>query len=133
MKLVTKAEAIQLLRNAIALKGEDYVYPVPDNDFGPGCLYVKNGQPDCIVGHALAELGVPVEKMEYRNDDSCREADVISADSIGQNEAKLISAYGLAFTGGAMEVLSVAQVLQDRGESWGFSLEEAIRLTSHLD
>jgi hypothetical protein len=57
---VTLDDALTAVRKAVDEKGADYVYGA-EHDF---CIYAEQvegvAQPRCIVGHALAYLGVPL-------------------------------------------------------------------------
>jgi hypothetical protein len=63
---IGKEQAIALLERAVQEKGADYTYtPIRVASYGEKCLYATpdKAAPSCIVGHALAYVGVPVEKL----------------------------------------------------------------------
>jgi hypothetical protein len=109
---INAARAIQLLKSAVKGK-EDYVY-----DRGSErCLYVKDGQPSCLVGHALVKQGWPI-------------ADVASLDSDGGipiAARTLNRVYPDLVSPNAARIFSRAQIAQDGGETWGSALNAAIR------
>lgn len=48
------------LDRAIEKRGADYVYP--ERELAT-CYYVIDGEPSCLVGEVLVDLGVPIEKL----------------------------------------------------------------------
>lgn len=64
----TMTQVLDLLDEVIAEVGPDYVYPedhkrsLPPGG-GPGCMYVHDGQYDCIAARVFGKLGVPVETL----------------------------------------------------------------------
>lgn len=121
MKKINAYEVLRLLTKAVNLKGEDYVYPRKSS--GMACHYAFNGEPDCIVGHVLVDLGIPVEDLMFRP--GALTAADIARGSIGTNFADLEAWYGLKFTKTAEEMLVKAQFCQDIQHTWGWALEEA--------
>lgn len=139
-KELTRELAIELLGQAVAEKGEDYVYA---NEEQPGsCTYVHGYRdvtvmetefnveetetiqvapltPGCLVGNALHRFGVPLEAFaELGLNDDTPVATALSD----------LEAHGyLTYTRGAQIVLSVAQNNQDQGCTWGASVETAVR------
>lgn len=61
---------VKALREVAAEAGPDYTYPdewreqAGEGEDGGQCRYVVNGQPACLIGRALAALGVPVAALE---------------------------------------------------------------------
>jgi hypothetical protein len=53
----TERKLVDALRE-VAAGRPDYAYEPPGD--GVECLYVHNGAPSCLVGHALHRLGVPL-------------------------------------------------------------------------
>lgn len=101
----------------IAEQGEDFVYqPLADR----GCVYVKDGQPDCIVGRYLASVGVPLERLSYAD----REAVSGGMGALGlvsnlRNEKILAADHESAL------ILSRIQRFQDEGIAWGEAFDRA--------
>lgn len=117
---LTYARALVLLREVIAEKGEDYVYPRRDaRDVGHGvvvtCFYAEYDQPSCIVGHVLHRAGVPLDQMAVIEgltpvDDAARPWFAEHADD------------------DARRLLNEVQANQDEQHSWGESLRLALEL-----
>jgi hypothetical protein len=113
-----------LMEGAVALKGEDYVYPKraeSEDEIGwGGCDYVRDGQPSCIVGHVLVAAGVPVEQLAAHEGNSAwtvvpalkPEWGGVDDDSHYYPESSPIA-----------RALDKAQSLQDAGSTWGEALE----------
>lgn len=51
----------ELLRQAVADRGEDFVYEKPDGS--NQCMYVHSDGPGCIVGYVLHAAGVSLEAL----------------------------------------------------------------------
>ena len=106
----------QLLAEAVAEKGADYVYTTPDGEQGnedvsPNCFYVHGFQPGCIVGHVLHKAGVSLASL--REEESNNASGVLS--SLRPD---------LPYEPGVDVLLNEAQQAQDQGVPWG----EAVRL-----
>lgn len=84
-----------------------------------GCVYAYDGQPDCIVGYLLAELGVPVADMDYTSVERLSFSD----HTISRAEDDIAREYGIEFTSDAIDFLTGIQAMQDAGESWGASFD----------
>ena len=114
---ITKPQALRALREAVALKGADFTYEMVNR----GCVYTENGQPSCIVGHALASLGVPIETLELIDnvDREYTDSDMVSA------YEDVLKPNGIRIGPKALEVLREAQEQQDAGLTWGYALEQA--------
>lgn len=129
-------DARRLLREAVAERGEDYIYSNPHNDLskedyvygqyssagvadGPTCLYVhkdKEGNitPGCGVGLALINAGVSLEWFDSKND------------GIVSEQAYDLREHGVAdITPEAVEYLRLFQGQQDFKFTWGDSLRVA--------
>jgi hypothetical protein len=112
--VIDKNRVIELLQQAVLVKGDDYVDPRSSNE-EEGCLYFeKSGAPSCIVGHVLYDLGI---RKLYNNGEVSDIIDIDDSDNyfIGNHE----------FTPEAIDALSVAQMTQDHGYSWGKAVAEA--------
>lgn len=79
------------------------------------CNYERNGQPSCIVGHAMHRLGVSV--LDLREFDASGDSAV--EDIIGTNQDLFDKDDELG-----MELLIQAQDSQDRGVPWGQSVSQ---------
>ena len=117
---LTAEKAHELMREAVAEKGEDYVYESP---LASGeCAYLTYADPEvpqedptgpsCIVGQVLVRVGVPLEIL--RGAEGFRPAKALAelADRgvIVDCPARVVSA------------LNHAQIDQDTGKSWGEAL-----------
>lgn len=110
---LTYDKALDLLKDAITLRGEDYVY----EKISGGCKYVHGGGKSCIVGHVLVDLGVDVDALEWGHLRSSYAAEVLSAlESDGILEA----------TPEAASLLARVQRYQDNEVPWGRALERAL-------
>lgn len=127
MKLrLTYENTVLALKNAVALKGEDYVYKVSANTRGPACVYFgRDKQPSCIVGHLLAEMGVEPFAFNSKTNSSSVTAlmskGVLEVDDLDAN-----------FRSRTLELLAMTQNKQDNGIPWGRALEEGIDYANSL-
>jgi len=113
-------EALQLLRAQLAKRGPDFVYPHADDicsnwTSAPGGPHL----PDCIVGHVLFDLAQQ-GRLDW--------GEVPQSADIYATNVDL----GRPFDPEAVEVLEVAQDLQDRGRPWGFAVREAVERARDL-
>lgn len=115
MKTIEYGDALRALNQAVADKGYGYVYPRADRP-GGFCYNVWEGNPDCIVGHALVWLGVPVQWFEQgsRANDAAYEAC-----------SNLFVSDMFNLTDEARELLGDVQRLQDEGVPWGEAVTRA--------
>lgn len=99
-------DALYALRAVVADKGADHVYERAADDGPFTCLYVQetDGElcPQCIVGHALHHLGVPLHLM----------AGDVNDENV-ETLAPHLCLHGYQLTDGATEVLQAAQIVQD--------------------
>lgn len=113
---LTLDKAKELLAEAVALKGEDYVYTTPEGVQGtedgfPICLYVHGDQPGCLVGHVLAAAGAPLATLaEHEN----------------AAASDLLWALYDKYSDDVSLLLTEAQRAQDLGRSWGESVRYAL-------
>lgn len=107
----TIAETLQALRDAVALKGADYVDP---NAAGPAeCLYGNSdGSPACIVGHVLHAWGMNLDDL----------AGDVHDLTTGGTYPEVAAALR---EGPVVDILLEAQMIQDAGRTWGSALEAA--------
>lgn len=128
MRTIDRPEALDLLRRAVAKKGSDYIYTTPSGVMagaGATCSYFDDGEPGCIVGHALAEVGIKAEDLEHEVDGE----EVFYNEGLSIENPELIAhlrdVCNLTITPAAQRSLLRAQSCQDRGMSWGRSLNFA--------
>lgn len=99
-------KVIQGIRNAVAARGEDWVYPKdggPDWVTDSGTCYnlLPNGEPACIIGFIAVDQGLPTERETSANSD---------ADDWG-------------VSGPVRTAMVEAQGTQDEGYPWGVAME----------
>lgn len=116
---ITLDEAKELLARAVKEKGEDYVY-VPLREGGrpngrPQCAYFNEEDrcPSCMVGYVLSYKGVTYERLDATN-------------SVVTEVQDLVEEGHLKVDNHTLALLTVAQVEQDQGQTWGRALEEAL-------
>lgn len=101
----------------------DFSYSPPDGQ--DGCVYVNEGQPSCIVGHALWDNGLITAALES----SDVEMEVGHETTILNNVpvSHLLLHYGLSKELTADEVmwLNKVQLFQDMGYTWSVSVSKA--------
>lgn len=114
-----------LLEQAIAERGEGFVYETPYDDRGT-CFYVHNWDrygdpteptPGCIVGYALHQAGVALDVMLQSNDDRAFRL-------LGHLAASEL----VTCTPDAERLLIYTQDKQDMGKPWGRAYREALGL-----
>ena len=110
-----KATAIEQEVRSLAEKNPDFVYNNPDPN--RGCLYVYDGKPSCIVGHALANLGVEIEFLQH--------LDTAMDGGLGALEALQTYDDFEVDDKQAADLVSLAQNFQDSGVPWGQAVEKA--------
>lgn len=135
---IDRNKAIELLEKALEEKGPDYVYERIDG----GCVYVSNGQPSCIVGHALAYAGVPIETISTFDEagkgdgpyswvdgssinDLAVHNEYAYEEVVQEHEKTVLEANDIELDDEAITVFKVAQTNQDYLTSWGESVERA--------
>jgi hypothetical protein len=112
---IDKDKAFELLDAAVALKGADYTLPK-----GEGCMYFEEDgtTPVCIVGHALASVGVKLGDLSSRG----REAGNLSYRSHEADNERVFRQTeidGVEVSEDARLVFDAVQSYQDEGYSWG--------------
>lgn len=115
MTKYTLAETIVMAKKAVEDRGADWVYPnmyehpdwyIWDDD--PVCRYVgPHGEPGCIVGHVLYQIGL-LDKAEEKT------------------PAFTLSVLQKNFEPDAVEFLNTFQQYQDAGDSWGNAMAAAV-------
>lgn len=107
-KYFSLTDVMDALRKVVANQGEENVYKTPSASSYPGlCVYVEQDEeqrilkPSCVVGHVLWALGVPLDKFNMTG----------NAKSVCYS----LSDYGYFFDPNAIEVLQIAQLIQDHG------------------
>ena len=113
---LTFDRALELAKQAVEERGEDYVYSPPKDDEGneiDSCVYVHNGAPSCLVGEVMFRAGVPLEAMLLHNESNVNGL-VMELDAIVQVDTR------------TEFILSGMQGEQDNGTPWGRSVSRAV-------
>lgn len=123
---LTFARTVELLREAIEERGENYVYKSPTQ--GSSCLYVHhNGQggstAGCIVGWVLHKAGVPLEALTR-----CENHPAVAVLEALESEGE-----GLRYEREAGVLLRRVQQWQDAGEPWGTAFSNGYSGRIHPD
>jgi hypothetical protein len=100
-------DALRLLDSALKLKGADYIYPPEIQETWGECKYrdPDSGEPSCIVGHALHELGL--------------------LDQADEGIGAFVMLRDMGFSTIFASAMSVAQDSQDNYHTWGEAVSEA--------
>lgn len=119
--------ALSLMERAVEKMGVDYTYPAGDPDGSINtCVYVRDGEPSCLVGHALFIAGIDIDALADL--DTYSETDVSTLargnEEVGQEPVLPRLA---VLSGDAVEVFQTAQMDQDQGRTWGEALSHARR------
>lgn len=111
---------LRTMKQVVAEEGSDYIYvPKPTQQYPMGaCVYVYNGKPDCLAGRVLARMGVPLWVLESYEGSTINQMIVES------------SSRPINLTNETIHVLRQAQRAQDRGETWGYCLEQALHFAN---
>lgn len=108
---VTEEQFTAAMREAVAERGPDFVYPLGEEgwtDGGETCRYVRADvdEPACIIGMALHKVGVPLGQFE-------------DVEGLAADEAiKLLVNTSDKVKSAAAD----AQTRQDQGRTWGDAL-----------
>lgn len=131
------AEAKRLVREAVAERGEDYVYVKPPlkpcgaENFG-SCYYVHatdmwpegdderpvEATPGCLVGVVLHRAGVQLSTLQDHDDDGFGATDA-------QGLVNGLAGTVLDTTPQVANYLREVQICQDRGQPWGVAMRTA--------
>lgn len=103
---ITRETLTEALERAVESKGYDYIYEPP----GAGrCVYTHEGEPSCIFGHALTDLGVEIDP--HWNVGGGITIDKVLLDHLGVQDVTLATAAGRC------------QSWQDDQLTWGKALD----------
>lgn len=110
------------LREIVDEYGADHVYRKHHNadDFGY-CLYVFNGEPDCIIGKLLVKLGFTVDQLAANEGEG---APQVFANLYGWDH------FDMTNPSSVPDVIMLAycvQVQQDGGRTWGQAVSDGIQ------
>lgn len=110
---INAQSVIDGLSAIVAEVGEDFVYRR-----GLG-VYVDQGSPSCIVGHYLASVGVPLDRLSKAD----TAAPGGTSEAVLRLLGKLREEGVLTADSGAALILSAVQWRQDEGCTWGEALD----------
>src|SRR5262245_61148054 len=117
---ITRDVAVAGLQRAAASVDSSFAYN--SGLRGGKCDYVRDGKPSCIVGHVLAELGVPLDRLR-RADQAFMGAGLGSSELLDELENdEIVNVVDPE----VRSVLSEAQYLQDYGTPWHESVRRAV-------
>jgi len=120
MTVFSAQRVYEAMKQVVQEAGPDFVYDKNACGRDGSCRYYWRDQPDCLIGKVLAKLGIDV-KTEL--------------EGVGQRpyDWRRTSRQYLAerFTDNALAIMQTAQLLQDKGTSWGNCIEIE-NLTSHM-
>lgn len=117
MRTITREEIAAACTSAVASHGADHS-PYRGEQSEQDCRYVRNGQPECLIGVALHHLGVPLDTL--RDMDACMDGSIDAIQAL-----TVLGGAGFAFTPEALGFAVVAQAAQDARDSWGDSVARA--------
>jgi hypothetical protein len=111
---------LRTLKEVVTEAGPEWIYVRRPNatGLGTGCVYVHNGEPDCIAGRVLAKLGVSTADLSKWEGKVCGQ---MSSEHLTVE----LNLPRIPFDEHSLGVLNVAQDSSDSGYSWGSSLEKA--------
>jgi hypothetical protein len=131
MTIIDLKALVEVTRK-IAEARPDHVYEqfeyLPPGDDHPymTCLYVRNGEPDCLIGHGLVALGVDPASIEGPEFDAIgsmwehpESVPMIEWDNEGELDSDGVPP--------EINWLAIAQSAQDDGYSWGDAIKIADR------
>lgn len=128
--LIDTDRALALLHEVVDPNPGFIYQPGKNPDSGASaCLYVRDGEPSCLVGHVLARAGVAVEdlaRMDEGTPDSGTE-DEPAGDGDSESAFEVLWENGalpdyLEVTPDAADILMHVQSRQDQGTPWGDAL-----------
>lgn len=111
---VEMQRVLRALKEVVDEAGRGYVYPRAERPQidgrlgGPptNCYYVWEGKADCIVARTFEKLGLPL--------------------SILRENTGIYGHIDIPLTPEALEILSIAQNIQDSEQTWGKALDGAL-------
>lgn len=126
---VTLSEGMRAMAEVVAERGAGYVYPDEWRAEGSagdgGCLYVVDGRPACLIGAALARLGVPVSVLRSEGDGE--ELDDCADGCEGPLPARpLLETLCADLPPLLADAYQAAQDAQDKGRTWGEAYAETL-------
>lgn len=129
MRRITLAEASEAVDKAVADRGEDYVYPAAHCTYRWTPVHVVDrvvteqmvGEPSCLVGAALAYLGVLDWLVPRGYEDDADGAWWENNDDTNITSLIELTTADVVFDEAAAEFLEHAQNAQDTKQCWGLA------------
>lgn len=116
---LSQKKFIELAKKAVAKMGPDYIYRPPG---GYGCVYFdEEGEPSCILGHIISDLGITSENVGNHNSKTCDK--IIGSKNDSPWRGKIM----VHASPRVQVALRDLQRKQDMGVPWGRALEEALK------
>ena len=106
------AEVIQAVRD-LANANPEFIYEAKNPSYRGQCFYVEDGKPSCIVGQALAKLGLTIDQLSLFDNEVTGD---ISAEAVG----KVLGLNDITRTW-----LRDVQASQDAGLRWAAAVARA--------
>lgn len=129
MTEITRENFLAAMRQAVEMRGEDYVYPsreeAPSLRGEAGeCLYSKDGQPQCIIGMALYLIDPALMPTNIEKDELALNwaFDEHRYHHLDMDANPVLRRRGVADRG-LLDAAVAAQFRQDEGHRWGKALE----------
>lgn len=109
--------------NRLAAEFPDFIYQADEDK--DQCVYVENGQPSCLYGHALWNLGLIDARIENATMLNCGRLVNVNYQTVD-----LIASYlGLNLDEDELEAFSESQDKQDSSRPWGVAVKPLAKLT----
>ena len=129
MTEITRENFLAAMRQAVEMRGEDYVYPSKEEapslrgDAGE-CLYSKDGQPQCIIGMALYLINPALMPTNVDKDELALNwaGDDHHYPNLDMDANAVLRRRGVTDRD-LLDAAVIAQSHQDEGHRWGKALE----------
>ncbi len=131
LSVTHKTITLRRIKSAVKKRVLDSPNFVYDTEFG--CYYMRNGQPDCLIGCALVDLKVP-RKCVAELDTAYSRHGGGSPCAVDDNEfLQILEKYDWKIDDDARVFMSTLQECQDDGKSWQKSYENALEEVQHVN
>ncbi len=118
--LIDYKQAVQMAEREVAGR-EEFIYFNFASAGVKRCVYVKDGEPSCLVGRIL--INNHIAPVKFFREQS--EPGGYNDDAFEDIVPPLWHQFGVEFTDKAERFLKILQSHQDSGHSWGISLKYA--------
>lgn len=96
----------------VAADSPDFIYSKPADYFRSKCVYVVDGKPSCLIGHAVWNLGLIDSSLERSGYNDC-------------SAEELVNHLEMDVDGRELRWLEVVQYRQDQGVPWAWAVARA--------